>query len=78
VFIADLPLVWTWELGMNSNYKSYEEWFDEFKRLAIAEDLAWLVSSEGESHKNAFEQGDSPAEELDMAEWRGCGCGGGS
>ena len=63
-------------------YESYEAWFEEFQALAEAEDLAWLVSTTGKGHRQAFEQGDSPTEELmslaDMAEWRGCGCGGGS
>ena len=60
---------------------SYASWLAELARLARDEELAWLVSSEPLAHRQAFDDGLSPYEELsalrDMSEWRGCGCGGG-
>lgn len=60
---------------------SYDAWLNQFRRLARDADMAWLLSSDGTAHRPAYEQGLQPDEELqalrDMAEWRGCGCGGG-
>ena len=66
---------------MTLDYPSYAAWLAEFRRLAEADDLAWLVGLEVGAHRDAYRGAISPAEELqslaDMAEWRGCGCGGG-
>jgi len=66
---------------MDLEYPSYEAWLAEFRRVAEADELGWLVSSAVDAHLDAYRAGVSPAEELqvlaDMAEWRGCGCGGG-
>lgn len=60
---------------------TFEQWVEELRRLAIARDCQWLVSGVGDSHREAWAGGISPADHLDalerMAEWRGCGCGGG-
>lgn len=58
----------------------YAAWLAEFTRLALEQELDWLVPSDPEVRRAAFEQGQSPQEELaalkDICEWRGCGCGG--
>lgn len=60
----------------------YARWLAELERLAREQELGWLIGCGADAHRAAFEKGLSPAEELaqlkDMAEWRGCGCGGGS
>jgi hypothetical protein len=57
-------------------------WHKELQQLALNCGTAWLVSAEPEAHLAAYEKGLSPAEELaeldDLAQWRGCGCGGGA
>ena len=57
-------------------------WHQELRQLAQTADSAWLVSSEAKSHCGAYQQGLSPEEELaeldELAQWRGCGCGGGA
>jgi len=61
---------------------SYESWLNELLCAARERELEWLVSVDSGIHRAAFDKGLSPDEELaaraDMAEWRGCGCGGGS
>lgn len=60
----------------------YADWLAEFTRLAREQDAEWLVPADASVRLGGFEAGLSPQEELtalkDMAEWRGCGCGGGS
>ena len=59
----------------------FDEWFARLRRLAAERDLVWLVSTQTELHREAYAQGRAPEDELnalaDMAQWRGCGCGGG-
>lgn len=59
----------------------FEEWFEELKTLATEQNLAWALPCATDSHREAYENGHSPLDELtklaDMAQWRGCGCGGG-
>jgi len=65
---------------MNVAATPFDAWFEELRRLAQAQDLAWLIACEPDTHRDAFAKGLTPDEELtalkDMAEWRGCGCGG--
>ena len=65
----------------SAQFTSYETWFAEFARIAQQRELAWLVSTEPDAHRTAFNEGLSPDDELAalerMSEWRGCGCGGG-
>ena len=60
---------------------AYADWFRRFRALAIEADLAWVLAADLAAHAPAWRLGLSPDEELqalkDMAEWRGCGCGGG-
>lgn len=66
---------------MTDSYASYETWHRALRRLSVEQELEYLVSLEEGAHGDAFRSGLSPQEELstleDMAEWRGCGCGGG-
>jgi hypothetical protein len=66
---------------MSNANLSYEQWLSRLLLLAKEQDLEWLVSGETAGHRDAFDRGLSPEEELsalkDMAQWRGCGCGGG-
>lgn len=59
----------------------FDSWLARFRLLAREQDLAWVLAADGRAHAPAWLQGLSPDEELqalkDMAEWRGCGCGGG-
>lgn len=65
----------------DSSANHYRAWMAELIRLSRQQDQEWLVSADSPYHRAAFDQGLSPYEELtalaDMAEWRGCGCGGG-
>jgi len=60
---------------------SFSAWHQELQRLAQEQEVSWLISDAADAHRLAYEHGNSPAEELaelaDMAQWRGCGCGGG-
>lgn len=60
---------------------TFEIWFDELKQAAARRELSWLIASSPESHRKGYDKGLTPDEELnslaDLAEWRGCGCGGG-
>ena len=55
-------------------------WYEELQQLAAKSDLLWLVASDVKTHVEAFRKGRSPEEELveliELAQWRGCGCGG--
>jgi hypothetical protein len=63
------------------SHEGFNTWFAALRELAAERDLTWLVATAGESHHAAFAAQISPAEYLEtyaaMAEWRGCGCGGG-
>ena len=70
-------------LHLNFEYgKDFLLWHKELQQLAQKNDASWLVSAELNTHFTAFEKGLSPAEELaeldELAQWRGCGCGGGA
>ena len=56
------------------------KWHAELQALAQENEAAWLVSEHGNVHLAAYQKGLSPAEELaeldELAQWRGCGCGG--
>lgn len=58
---------------------SYQCWLDELRALAVEADVQWLIGRDPMTHRRAFEQGLSAEEQLssllDMAQWRGCGCG---
>ena len=55
-------------------------WHAELRQLAKKSGSSWLVSAEAEVHLAAYQKGLSPEEELaeldELAQWRGCGCGG--
>ncbi len=59
----------------------YASWYRQLRRLAAQRELDFLIATREGAHRDAFDKGLSPAEELavleDLAEWRGCGCGGG-
>lgn len=61
--------------------RTYEEWLQQLLEAARQHDCEWLITPSSPTHRKAFEEGLEPDEELsqlmDMAEWRGCGCGGG-
>jgi hypothetical protein len=66
---------------MNENLQSLAIWHERLKACARENDMAWIVSDNPDGHRAAYEAGLAPEQELkelaDMAEWRGCGCGGG-
>ncbi len=59
----------------------FAAWLAQLYRLAGAEEIAWVVDGSGRAHREAFDAGHTPAQEMvslrDMAQWRGCGCGAG-
>jgi len=61
--------------------RSYKSWTMQLQNLAAKRNLEWVVSTQSNAHRAAYESGLSPDEELtalaDMSQWRGCGCGGG-
>ncbi|MEO8298692.1 MAG: hypothetical protein ABI574_12895 [Burkholderiales bacterium] len=65
----------------NVQRTDFETWYAQLRECAEERDLAWTVCSDPAAHRPGFDAGLSPDEELmalaDMAEWRGCGCGGG-
>ena len=59
----------------------FDLWYEALRAEAQRRDASWLVGGERQSYRQAFEAGHSPAQEIEellrIAEWRGCGCGGG-
>jgi len=59
----------------------FAAWLAELHCLATAEEIAWVIDRSGASHREAFDAGHTPQQEMvglrDMAQWRGCGCGAG-
>jgi hypothetical protein len=55
-------------------------WHAELLQLAKTSDSCWLVATDAAAHLAAYQKGLSPEEELaeldELAQWRGCGCGG--
>lgn len=55
-------------------------WHAELRQVAKNSDASWLVSIDAAVHLAAYQKGLSPEEELaeldELAQWRGCGCGG--
>ncbi|GAG86137.1 unnamed protein product [marine sediment metagenome] len=43
----------------------FEDWYDDLVELARAEDLLCLVSNYPEDHRESYEDGLTPDEELD-------------
>lgn len=43
----------------------FKVWYDQLAALAKAEDLPWLISNDPEDHREAYDAGYTPAEELD-------------
>jgi len=61
--------------------KEFLLWYAKLQQLAINSESQWLVSASPEKHLAGYRKGLSPEDELaeldEMAQWRGCGCGGG-
>ncbi len=66
---------------MQGQPNTYAAWLAEFTRLAREQDAEWLIPADASLPLPGFATGATPQEELtalkEMAEWRGCGCGGG-
>lgn len=45
--------------------KTFLKWYDELVELARAEDLLWIISNYSEDHRDGYEDGLTPDEELD-------------
>ena len=43
----------------------FDEWFVELQRLAIERDLEYLLSPNPADHREGFDAGNSPDDELD-------------
>lgn len=57
----------------------FENWVSELQSLAAEDGCQWLISSDTDYLKTAFDTGLTPQEELDrlqrLGTWGGCGCG---
>jgi len=60
--------------------KEFLLWYAVLQQLAEKSDSSWLLSSDAAAHFSAYQKGHSAEEELaeldELAQWRGCGCGG--
>lgn len=60
--------------------QTYESWLRELQALAAQSECDSLLSREPDAYRAAYEQGLTANQEFfqlqDMAQWRGCGCGG--
>ena len=58
---------------------TFEKWLSELNLLAKDECCLWIISSDPDYHRKAFEEGASPGEEFDrlqrISAGSGCGCG---
>lgn len=67
--------------GCPESGNTFDQWVRDLRILAAGRECEWLATGIGASHREAWAAGISPADHLDalerMAEWRGCGCGGG-
>ena len=61
--------------------KDFLLWYAKLQQLVMNSESQWLVSASPEKHLAGYRKGLSPEDELaeldEMAQWRGCGCGGG-
>ena len=60
--------------------KDFLRWYKVLQQIAQKSESQWLVSADLNTHFVAYQKGLSPEEELaeldELAQWRGCGCGG--
>jgi len=60
--------------------KDFLLWYKALQKIAEKSESQWLVSADLNAHFAAYQKGHSPEEELaeldELAQWRGCGCGG--
>ena len=45
--------------------RTFDQWYAELVELAKRENLSWLISNDPNDHKEAYEEGNTPQEELD-------------
>ena len=45
--------------------KTFNQWYDELCELAKREGILWLISNYPEDHRESYEDGLTPDEELD-------------
>ena len=45
--------------------KTFQKWYDELVEVAKREKLLWLISNYPEDHREGYEDGLTPDEELD-------------
>lgn len=44
---------------------AFQKWFDELIKMARDEDISYLISPNPEDHRESYEDGSTPEEELD-------------
>lgn len=58
---------------------TFEKWLSELNVLAANDGCPWIISSDSDYHRKAFEEGLSPIEEFErlqkISAESGCGCG---
>lgn len=47
-----------------SSDPEFDDWWEELNQLAQQQKLTWCLSPEQEDHRDGFEAGDSPEDEL--------------
>ena len=48
----------------NIDTMPFQEWWTELQRIAEREKLSWLLSNNPEDHREGYEDGNTPSEEL--------------
>ena len=43
---------------------TFEQWWAELQKIAAKEKLSWLLSNDPEDHREGYEDGNTPDEEL--------------
>ncbi|RLA39430.1 MAG: hypothetical protein DRQ64_06940 [Gammaproteobacteria bacterium] len=60
--------------------EDFLRWYKALQQIAQQSESQWLVSADLNTHFGAYQKGLSPEEEFaeldELAQWRGCGCGG--
>lgn len=66
---------------MTQYSKSFLCWYEALRENARVNGLEWVISSDPDGHFASYNRGLTPEEEFaeleTLAQWRGCGCGGG-
>lgn len=67
-------------MNSEASEADFQHWLAQLRALARERELDWLIGRDAATHRAAYQAGLSADQQLcelaDMAQWRGCGCGG--